>query len=126
MKNPAKILIHVQNSVLIVSSAVTLLSAPRAEAALDTVNGNLVQFNDNGAWTWFSDQRAIVDPVGGKLVVGVDASGVGYGGSLVDGSVQAPMFDIRTGISTRTTLMSSGTLGPDDHNGPALMIRPDG
>ena len=112
----------------IIATAITLtwtLPEP-ANAASDLVNGNLIQFNDNGAWTWFSDPRVMVDPAGGKMVVGVDVSGVGYGGSSRDGAVEAPMFDLRTGIATRTTLMSSGTLGPDDHNGPAIMLRPDG
>ncbi len=104
----------------------TILIAARAQAGSDVVNGNLAQFNDNGAWTWFSDDRVIVDPVGGKMVVGVDVSGVGFGGSPRDGAVEAPMFDLRSGTSQRTTLMASGTLGPDDHNGPAFMLRPDG
>jgi len=47
----------------------------------DMVNGNLIQFNDNGAWTWYSDERAIIDPNGEKLVVGMDISGTGFGGS---------------------------------------------
>src|SRR5579862_516218 len=86
--------------------------AQPAKGASDLVNGNLIQFNDNGAWTWFSDPRVMVDSAGGKMVVGVDVSGVGYGGSSRDGAVEAPMFDLRSGISTRTTLMASGTLGP--------------
>ena len=92
----------------------------------DGVNGNLIQFNDNGAWTWYSDERAIVDKAGGKLVVGVDVSGAGLGGSPRDGAIEAGMFDISSGTSRGTTLMPSGTLGPDDHNGPAFMLRPDG
>ncbi len=92
----------------------------------DMVNGNLIQFNDNGAWTWYSDERTVVDPVGGKMVVGVDISGSGLGGSPRDGAVEAALFDLQSGTSRRTTLMAHGTLGPDDHNTPGLMVRPDG
>jgi hypothetical protein len=92
----------------------------------DMVNGNLIQFNDNGAWTWYSDERAIIDHAGGKLVVGVDVSGTGLGGSSRDGAIEAGIFDLQGGTSQRTTLMAGGTLGPDDHNGPAFMLRPDG
>ncbi len=113
---------------LVVLTAITLAQAisPPVIAASDLVDGNLIQFNDNGAWTWFSDPRAMVDPGGGKLVIGVDVSGVGFGGSARDGAVEVPMFDLQSGVSTRTTLMAHGTLGPDDHNGPAIMLRPDG
>lgn len=92
----------------------------------DQVNGNLIQFNDNGAWTWYSDERTIIDQAGGKLVVGVDVSGAGLGGSPRDGAIEAGIFDLESGTSRRTTLMAGGTLGPDDHNGPAFMLRPDG
>jgi hypothetical protein len=102
------------------------LIAPASRASSDFVNGNLVQFNDNGAWTWYSDERTIVDPTRGKMVVGVDANGSGLGGSSRSGAIEAGIFDIASGTSQRTTLMPSGTLGPDDHNGPAFMLRPDG
>ena len=29
--------------------------------ARDLVNGNLVQFNDNGTWSWYQDERALMD-----------------------------------------------------------------
>ncbi|HTY86189.1 MAG TPA: BNR-4 repeat-containing protein [Candidatus Acidoferrum sp.] len=92
----------------------------------DLVNGNLIQFNDNGAWTWYSDERAIVDPTGGKLVVGSDASGSGLGGSPRNGGVEAALFDLQSGTSQRFTLFLGAPLGCDDHNAPAFMLRPDG
>jgi hypothetical protein len=94
--------------------------------ASDFVTGNLAQFNDNGAWTWYSDERAIVDANGGKLVVGVDANGSGLGGSPRNGAIESGIFDFQSGTSRRYTMMASGTLGPDDHNTPGLMLRPDG
>ena len=26
----------------------------------DMINGNAVQFDDNGIWTWYSDERAVI------------------------------------------------------------------
>ena len=109
-----------------VALAIWLVPRPAQGQARDLVGGNLIQFNDNGAWTWYSDERAIVDSAGGKLVVGVDANGAGLGGSPRNGAIEAAIFDIPGGTSQKTTLMTSGTLGPDDHNGPAFMLRPDG
>jgi hypothetical protein len=113
---------------LIFLATLAALLAPRSAhgQTRDLVGGNLIQFNDNGAWTWYSDERAIVDSVGGKLVVGVDVNGAGLGGSPRNGAIEAAIFDLQSGTSQRTTLMTSGTLGPDDHNGPAFMLRPDG
>ena len=36
----------------------------------DYVAGTLIVFNNNGAWSWFQDERAIVDSVAGTLLVG--------------------------------------------------------
>src|SRR5262245_19336514 len=44
-------------------------------AGSDAVVGELIQFNDNGSWTWFSDERVVVDAAHGKLVIGSVASG---------------------------------------------------
>jgi len=48
------------------------LLAPLVPVAADLptnyVAGKLIQLNDNGAWSWFMDERAIVDD--GKLIVG--------------------------------------------------------
>ncbi len=92
----------------------------------DWVGGNLVQFDENGAWTWYSDERAIIDKARGKLVVGVDVSGTGLGGSPRNGAIVADIFDFSSGTSKKYTMLASGTLGSDDHNTPAFMLRPDG
>ena len=67
--------------------AVLVMPASAQGQPRDLVGGNLIQFNDNGAWTWYSDERAIIDTTGGKLVVGVDVCGTGLGGSPRDGAV---------------------------------------
>ena len=43
-------------------------SRARDAAAANYVAGDLIQLNDNGAWSWFMDPRVIVDK--GKLIVG--------------------------------------------------------
>jgi hypothetical protein len=96
----------------------------------DLVSGNLIQFNDNGNWSWYMDERAVVDRAGGKLIVGSNASDLGVGGTPREGDVEAVIFDLQTGLSQRFTLKDGSTLPgvfySDDHNAPGLLVRPDG
>jgi hypothetical protein len=94
-----------------------------SQAAQDVVNGNLIQFNDNGAWCWYQDERAVVDTVLGKLIIGSDASGQGVGGESRNGNIEVVIFDLQTGLMQRFVMMKAGC---DDHNAPAFLIRPDG
>jgi hypothetical protein len=96
----------------------------------DLVKGNLIQFNDNGAWCWYQDERAIVDTVGSKVIIGSDASDNGVGGRPREGDVDAVIFDLQTRTSQRF-LLKDGASDPvafyaDDHNAPAFLVRPDG
>ncbi len=34
---------------------------PGPSVPRDQVNGNLIQFSDNGAWCWYQDERSVVD-----------------------------------------------------------------
>jgi hypothetical protein len=97
----------------------------QAQTARDIVNGNLIQFNDNGFWCWFQDERAIVDVNVGKIVVGSSASGAGSGGSLRNGANDAVIFDFETGELQRYEL-ARWSNNCDDHNAPAFLVRPDG
>ncbi len=97
--------------------------APGAPAAgaTDVVNGGtLLQFNDNGGWCWYQDERAIVDVAGGKLVIGSVASG-----GARDAQVEATIYDLNA-----KKVMQTYRLGKvpytDDHDAPALILRPDG
>lgn len=94
-----------------------------AQSQKDIVFGNLIQFNDNGLWCWFQDERAIVDIAKGKIIVGSSACQTGFGGSNRTGLNEAVIFDLTTRRSTRYNL---GKLSSDDHNAPAFIIRPDG
>lgn len=89
----------------------------------DKVNGNLIQFNDNGAWCWYQDERVLIDAVNGKIILGADESQAGVGGSPRNGVIFAAIFDLLTGTSTRYQLAKFGC---DDHNAPGFLIRPDG
>jgi hypothetical protein len=102
-------------------------TAAYGQEARDLVKGNLIQFNDNGAWSWYQDERAVVDAAGGKLIIGSDASDNGVGGSLREGDIEADIFDFQTGSSRRFTLKEGNRIFyADDHNAPAFLVRPDG
>ncbi len=102
---------------------VVQITVQDGQEAQDLVSGNLIQFNDNGAWCWYQDERAVVDMAGGKLIIGSDASMFGAGGSSRNGYIEAVIFNLQTGLTQRFTLMRAGC---DDHNAPAFLIRPDG
>ncbi|MFT4122427.1 MAG: BNR-4 repeat-containing protein [Microbacteriaceae bacterium] len=80
--------------------------------------------NDNGAWCWFQDERAIVDPRTGTLVVGTIAAPEGPGGDHRAGNVELAVVD-RAGGTSRVVVLHE-RLEPDDHDVPALWRRRDG
>jgi len=92
-------------------------------AQQDIVNGNLIQFSDNGLWCWFQDERAIVDQNNGLIILGADESQAGYGGPPRNGIVRAIIYNLQTGTPSRFVLRTAGC---DDHNAPGFIIRPDG
>jgi hypothetical protein len=103
------------------------LAALPALAAAQEVNfvaGALVQLNDNGAWSWFMDERAIVSD--GKLIVGSVRSVGAYGNARDPdwGNVEIAVYDLATGSTKRAVLHRH--FEQDDHNSPALLALPDG
>lgn len=94
----------------------------------DLVKGNLIQFNDNGAWCWYQDERAVVDTAAGRLIIGSIANNRGVGGTARDGDVDVVFFDFQARVSQRSLLArgNSNFNGSDDHNAPAFLVRPDG
>lgn len=80
---------------------------------------DVIQFNDNGGWFWFQDERALVDTKAGKFVIGSVANG-----GPRDGDQEVVIFDIATGDKQRYTLET--LLNPDEHNAPAFIVRPGG
>jgi hypothetical protein len=96
-----------------------------AEQPPNYVAGDLIQLNDNGAWSWFMDERAIVDR--GKLIVG-SVRAVGNFRSGADdpdwGNVEVSVLDVATGATGRAVLHRH--FEQDDHDNPAFLILPDG
>ena len=109
------------------SASILAPAGPSAPSGL--VNGNLIQFDSEGAWTWYTDERAIVDPNNGHMLV----NSVGYsptvGGSF-PGNVDVADFNPATGRRVRTRLSNQVGGNPqiqnDDHNVGALLVLPDG
>ncbi|MEO5714862.1 MAG: LamG-like jellyroll fold domain-containing protein [Luteolibacter sp.] len=90
----------------------------------DFVHGNLIQFNNNGGWCWFQDERAIIDFTTGNLLVSSITDSPGYNARASD--VDVASYNISTGARSIFTLGNFGTGGSDDHNSGALLRRPDG
>jgi hypothetical protein len=80
--------------------------------------------NNNGAWCWFQDERALIDPANNTLLVGSVASPEGPGGSERGGNIEVAILNLGTG--ERNVHVLHEHLEADDHNAPALLIRPDG
>jgi hypothetical protein len=97
----------------------------RATTSKDFVAGKLITLNDNAAWSWFMDERVIVDK--GKLIVG-SARAVGkYNTHQSDpnwGNIEVSVYDITTGEVGRIILHRH--LEQDDHDSPAFLVLPDG
>jgi hypothetical protein len=83
-----------------------------------------VPINDNGAWCWFQDERALVDPANNTLLVGSVAAPGGPGGTERGGNIEVAVLNLSTGEHRVHVLHEQ--LESDDHNAPALLIRPDG
>jgi hypothetical protein len=90
----------------------------------DIVHGNMIQFNDNGAWCWYQDERVAVDTLSNRLILGSAASLEGLGGSPREGAIEGVIHDLAFHRSDRFHFRTS--LYADDHNVPAFLVRPDG
>lgn len=75
--------------------------------------------NDDGAWCWFQDERAVIR--GDKLIVGSVANGSHDPDRR--GDIDVVVVDLATGETRRQELFDR--LEPDDHDVPAFWIRPD-
>jgi hypothetical protein len=80
--------------------------------------------NDNGAWCWFQDERALVDPATQTLVVGSIAVAEGPGGEGRAGNVELTVVDLGS-HSAQVVVLHEG-FEADDHDVPALWHRADG
>jgi BNR repeat-containing family member len=87
---------------------------------------NAVVLNDNGAWSWFMDERAIVHR--GKLLVGsIRSTDKSYAAGRDQpswGNCELAVYDLTTGQTNVVVLHPH--FEQDDHDGPSLHVRRDG
>ena len=106
-------------------AGVTASGSANVEYPDEYVGGALVRLNDNGAWSWFMDPRAIIDE--GKLIAGsVRAVGSNQANESDPrwGNVEVSVYELATGRVATTVLHPH--LEQDDHDAPAFLIRRDG
>ncbi len=112
-----------------------IATAPPLPSVPDQITGTLISIDPDAGWTWYTDQRAIVDTTNGTIVAG-GVRGKDWFGSV--GDIVGTQFDLTTGQR------SSFLLGPppikdadninsgdtpedkDDHNTAAFLKLPDG
>ena len=63
---------------------VVLMMSVKTSQASDQVAGNLIQFNENGAWCWYQDPRLVVDEANDTVLISSIATTEG-----VDGKARA-------------------------------------
>lgn len=108
---------------ILVLNAAGWRAVPAIEAA-PFVRGQLIELNDNGAWSWFMDERVIVDR--GRLLV----SSVRSNGRFTDGekpgwgNVELAILHLET--RRKRTVVLHEHFEQDDHDNPALLVLPDG
>jgi len=102
-----------------------VITPPEAHSAPDAVAGGpVIVFNDNGAWSWFEDERAVVDTRSGTLLVSSVADDSGTDGAARAGNVEVVAYDVTEGTLARTVLHAG--LQADDHDSAALHVDADG
>ncbi len=107
---------------------ISVAASSRIAFAVDDVYGNLIQFNNNGGWSWFEDERAIIDPISNQLIVSSVATSTGMptsGNATRTGNIEVAAFNLTTRTTARVSVLHAG-LEADDHDSAALLLRPDG
>jgi hypothetical protein len=93
-------------------------------AVKNYIKGKFYELNDNGAWSWFMDERAIVDRE--VLIVG----SVRAAGAFKDknkngwGNIELSVFDLKN--NKKKNIVLHKNLEQDDHCSPSLLVLPDG
>lgn len=111
--------------VLIAAPALAQDGTPPGANTKSYVAGELIELNDNGAWSWFMDERAIVHD--GKLIVGSNRAVGNFRSGRRDpnwGNVELAVYDIDAGTKQRVVL--DPHFEQDDHDSPGLLALPDG
>ena len=108
-------------------SAALLISTAACHGAVAGTNyirGEFRELNDNGAWSWFMDERVIVD--NGRLIVGsVRANGTFRDNTRPGwGNVELAILDLKS--QAQSVVVLHEKFEQDDHNNPGLLTLADG
>ena len=99
----------------------------------DQVTGDLIAVDSDACWTWYTDERAIID---GNLLIAGGVRGKNWFGKV--GDIMCTQFDLLTGKRTPFVLGPPPIKDPsnqgsgdssedlDDHNTAAFIAMPDG
>jgi hypothetical protein len=88
----------------------------------DWTRGEVTVFNDNGGWTWYNDERVVVDAAAGKIVVSSAASSASS--QTANRSIDVVIHDLATKQNTKKSL---GSLSySDDHNNGGIVVKAPG
>lgn len=80
------------------------------------------QFNNNGGWTWYNDERVVVDAEAGKIVVSSAASAANS--QSANTSIDIVIHDLASGQNDKHSL---GNLSySDDHNNGGIVVKAPG
>jgi hypothetical protein len=81
-------------------------------------SGDVTVFNSNGGWTWYNDERVVVDAEGGKIIVSSAQSDAANQGS--NPNIDAVIHDLASGANEKMLL---GSLPySDDHNNGGILV----
>lgn len=94
----------------------------RPAAPLEPTSPRIVKLNDNGAWCWYQNERAVLHD--GKVYVSSIADDAGTGGADRKGDVDLACWDLKSGLVSVTTLHKH--FEDDDHDVGAIHVRRDG
>lgn len=110
---------------ILILAVIQVLSEKRSGSVIKNyVKGRFLELNDNGAWSWFMDERAIVDS--GWLIVGsVRANGTFHDQDQPGwGNVELAVLNLQS--YKKYVVVLHEKLEQDDHNSPSLLVLPDG
>lgn len=106
--------LRICGSITLCVMALHLLSF--SQSAKDYVDETVYKYVSDGCWCWFQDERAVIDTVKNKLVIG---------STNMQSSCDVTIFNLQT-----KKVESSKRFGKleysDDHNAPGICIAPNG
>lgn len=88
------------------------------------IQGEFHVLNDNGAWSWFMDERVIVDQ--DHLLAGSVRAQGEFADQDRPGWGNVELSELHLGTGKVTTIVLHPKFEQDDHDGPAIFVRKDG